>query len=69
MTARDLARFIAIAANVLLMASLCLMLVWWSTGVKLFAAAWLLYSLAWICERAVANQTFELAPASVSGEE
>lgn len=69
MTARNVARFMAIAANILLMGGLSLMLVWWSVGLKLFAAAWIMYGLAWVSERAVANQTFELAPASVAGED
>ena len=62
MTARTLAKWMAVAGNALLLGSLALVLVWWQASFKLFLAAWLMYGIAWMVERAVADQTFEMAP-------
>lgn len=62
MNAREVARGIAIVGNVLLAGSVLLVLVWLPLSLKLFVAACVLYGVAWLIERAVANQTFEMAP-------
>lgn len=62
MSARGLARWMALAGNALLLGSLALILVWWQISLQLFVAAWLVYGIAWMAEAAVADQIFEMAP-------
>ena len=61
MDARTLARWMVILSNVLLGASLLLVLVWWAASLQLFVLGWTLYGVAYLLGRSVAVENAALA--------
>ena len=61
MNARRLDKEIVVLSNVLLGASLLLVLVWWAASLQLFVVGWTLYGVAYLLGRNVAVENAALA--------